>query len=114
MKISVQEKYFTDPATVFEEIEARGLHSMEMKVPPVTNDSHWHIFSTRIYILDGELNITDSARNLTFKAGPGSMVEVPERVLHSEHSPSGYSIIAGLTANPESMTGPIDLDPKLL
>jgi uncharacterized RmlC-like cupin family protein len=114
MKISVQEKYFADRATAFEDIEAHGLYAVEMNVPPVSNSSHWHTFSTRIYVLDGQLNITDSARNLTLKAGPGALVEVPERVLHSEDSPAGYSIIAGLTVDPTSMTGPVDLDPKLL
>lgn len=114
MKISVHQDHFSLPSQARDEIESLALHVMEMKVPPVKNESHWHTFSTRIYVLEGQLNITDSARNLTLKAGPGALVEVPERVLHSEHSPAGYSIIAGLTVDPASMTGPVDLDPKLL
>jgi len=114
MKISVHQNHFSLPSEARDEIESLSLHIMEMKVPPVRNESHWHTFSTRIYILEGELNITDSARNLILTAGPGAMVEVPEKVLHSEHSPAGYSIIAGLTMEPASLTGPIDLDPKLL
>lgn len=114
MKIDVIPDYFLQPAEAFDEIRSRGLHPVEMNVPPVSNDSHWHTFSTRIYVLEGELNITDSSRNLTLKAGPGALVEVPERVLHSEQSGSGYKIIAGLTVDPASLTGPIDLDPNLL
>ena len=112
--ISVRRDYFTGPSQAFEEIKAHGLHAVKMKVEPVVNESHWHRFSTRIYILEGELLITDSARKLTLKAGPGALVEVPERVLHSEESGGGYMIIAGLSVEPATLGGAIDLDPELL
>jgi hypothetical protein len=35
-------------------------------------------------------------------------------VLHAEFSASGYRIIAGMTVDPSSLTGPVDLDPDLL
>ena len=114
MKIQVRPNHFEQPGQAFREIEEHGLHPMEMDVPAVKNESHWHAFSTRFYVLSGELNITDSARKLTLKAGPGSLVEVPERVLHSEDSKTGYRIIAGLTVDPATLSGPIDLDPDLL
>jgi len=112
MKISVHPDYFSHPSQAFEEIENQGLHPIEMNVQPVRNESHWHRFSTRIYVLEGELNITDSARKLILKAGPGALVEVPERVLHSEESGTGYAIIAGLSVDPSTLTGPVDLDPE--
>ena len=114
MNIRVHPDYFGDPSEAFKEIDAPGLHPMEMNVQHVRNKSHWHHFSTRIYILEGELLITDSARNLSLKAGPGALVEVPERVLHSEESGGGYTIVAGLTIDPAMLTGAIDLDPELL
>jgi len=114
VKIRVRKNYFKDRSQACDEIKARGLHVMETDVPPVRNESHWHHFSTRIYILDGELNITDSARKLTLKAGPGALVEVPERVLHSEASECGYSIIAGLSVDPATLIAPINLEPGLL
>jgi len=114
MEIKVRHKYFSKPSQAIAEVEARGLHLLKMAVQPVRNQSHWHHFSTRIYILEGELHITDSVRNITMQAGPGSLVEVPERVLHSEESTGGYSIIAGLTVDPATLTGPVDRDPGLL
>jgi len=114
MIISVQPAYFTQRSAAFDEIARHGMHPVEMKVPPVKNESHWHTFTTRIYILEGELKITDSARNLTMTAGPGALVEVPEGTLHSEESTNGYTIIAGLSVDPASLTGPIDLGPELL
>lgn len=114
MNIDVHPDYFIQPSEAFDEIKSRGLHPVEMNVPPVSNGSHWHAFSTRIYVLEGQLEITDSERRLTLQAGPGALVEVPERVLHSEQSGSGYRIIAGLTVHPAALTGTIDLDPELL
>ena len=113
MNIVVRPGYFRSEEQAYDELESNGLFVMEMDVPAVDNRSHWHTFSTRIYILEGELLITDSARDKTLKAGPGSRVDVPERVLHSEKS-SGYKIIAGTTVDPATLTGPINLNPSEL
>ncbi|NIM69290.1 MAG: hypothetical protein GTN86_10835 [Xanthomonadales bacterium] len=109
-KISVHTDHFSDAAQALDEIEAAGWHVVEMDVPAVRNESHWHTFSTRIYILEGVLNITDSARDRVLQAGPGSRVDVPARVLHSEDS-AGYRIVAGMSVDPATLIGPIDLDP---
>ena len=114
MNIRVHPRYFNAPHEAIAEIEAQKLYPVEMLVPPVSNASHWHGFSTRIYILEGELTITDHVLKQAFTAGPGALVEVPERVLHSEFSTQGYKIIAGMTADPAGLSGPIDLDPSLL
>lgn len=108
--IAVHQDHFSTADEAREKISAAGLHTMEMNVPAVQNQSHWHTFSTRIYILEGVLLITDSARGRVLRAGPGSLVEVPAQVLHSEHS-DGYRIIAGLTTDPASLTAPVDRDP---
>jgi hypothetical protein len=110
MKVSLHRDHFSSPEQAYDEMEIAGLYPVEMDVPAVKNESHWHRFSTWIYILEGELNITDYAHDRTLKAGPGSRVDVPERALHSEES-AGYKIIAGMTVDPASLTGPIDLDP---
>jgi uncharacterized RmlC-like cupin family protein len=114
MNVRVHRGYFREPDQASAEIEAQRLYAVEMLVPPVSNASHWHRFSTRIYILDGELTITDHELKQAFTAGPGDLVEVPQRVLHSEFSMQGYKIIAGMTVDPAGLSGPIDLDPSLL
>ena len=113
MKIKVHEKHFSSASQAFDEIEIAGRYTTEMEVPSVCNKSHWHRFSTWIYVLEGELFITDSTQDKVLKAGPGSRVDVPERVLHSEES-EGYRIIAGMSINPASLTDPVDLDPSEL
>ena len=113
MKITVHRNHFSSASQAYDEIEIAGRHVVEMDVPAVSNDSHWHRFSTWIYILEGELHITDTARDRTQRAPAGSRVDVPERVLHCEAS-AGYRIIAGMTVDPASLTGPVDLDPSEL
>ena len=113
MKITVHEKYFNSTSQAFDEIEIAGKYAAEMDVPAVSNESHWHRFSTWIYVLEGELFITDTVQDKVLLAGPGSRVDVPERVLHSEKS-AGYRIIAGMTVDPASLTGPVDLYPAEL
>ncbi len=114
MKVSVYPDHFNKPEQAYDEIKSHGMHAVEMSVPPVENTSHWHEFSTRIYILEGELNITDPVQNVTIKASRGTLVEVPARVLHAELSIDGYNIIAGLSVDPSSLTSPVNLEPDLL
>ena len=113
MKLTVHRDHFSSPEQAFDEIEIAGLYTVETDVPEVKNESHWHDFSTWIYILEGELHITDKAQDRVLLAGPGSRVDVPERVLHSEES-SGYKIIAGMSADPAEVTEPVDRDPESL
>ena len=113
MKITVHRNHFNSPDRAYDEIEIAGLYAVEMSVPAVKNESHWHDFSTFIFILKGELLITDTAQDRVLLAGPGSRVDVPERVLHSEES-AGYKIIAGMSADPAGMTEAVDRDPDLL
>ena len=113
MKVSVHHGHFSAPEEAFDELEWNGLFPVEMDVPAVKNESHWHDFSTLIFILEGELIITDASNDRVHTAGPGSRVNVPVRVLHHEES-GGYKIIAGMSVDPASLDGPIDLDPGLL
>jgi len=113
MKITVHRNHFNSPDGAYYEIEIAGLYAVEMSVPEVKNESHWHDFSTWIYMLEGVLQITDTAQDRVLIAEPGSRVDVPERVLHSEES-SGYKIIAGLSVNPASLMEPVDRDPDSL
>lgn len=114
MSIAVKEKHFGTRDEALLEISNAGLFPLEMFVNPVKNTSHWHDFSTIIFLVEGELRITDVASQKTLIAGPGSRVTVPERVLHAEESVMGYRIIAGMSVDPASLTGAVDLPPDSL
>jgi hypothetical protein len=114
MSISVKEKHYDTRDEALLEISNAGLFPLEMFVSPVKNTSHWHDFSTLIFIVEGELKITDIASQKTLIAGPGSRVTVPERTLHAEESALGYRIIAGMSVDPAGLTGDVDLPPDRL
>ena len=63
-------------------VKQDGLHPLSMSVPPVRNSSHWHRFSTSLYILEGQLKITDVMLEKTYTAGPGCRVSAGEIVRH--------------------------------
>jgi hypothetical protein len=111
-KIVVHPKYFSSEDHVFDELEMNGMFIAEMDVPAVANAPHWHSFTTWMYILEGELHITDTGQDRTLTAKKGARVDVPERVLHCEES-SGYKIIAGMTEMPAE-NGEVDLPPEAL
>jgi len=111
-RIAVHTDHFHSRGQVFDELELNGLHIMEMDVPAVDNEPHWHRFSTWLYVLEGELTITDATLERSFTAGPGARVDVPERVVHSERS-AGYRIIAGLSELPDDLAE-VDLPPDRL
>ena len=113
MRISVHHEHFSLPEVAFGELEQMGLFPLEMDVPAVKNKCHWHDFTSSFYILQGQLKITDTSNDRVLIAGPGSRVDVPRGVLHHEES-TGYRIIAGMSVDPATLTGPIDLDPELL
>lgn len=113
MRITVHHNHFSLPEEAFRELEQNNLFPVEMNVPPVKNESHWHDFSTSFYILEGKLIITDASNDRVMTAGPDSRVDVPKGVLHYEKS-SGYRIIAGMSVDPSALSGPIELDPELL
>jgi len=111
-KIVVHSNHFSSEEQVYDEIEMNGLYMVEMDVPAVANQPHWHEFSTWIYMLEGELSITDTGQDKTFRATTGDRVDVPERVLHCEKS-GGYRIIAGMTSMPADPAR-VDLPPDAL
>lgn len=111
-RIAVHPDHFSDMAQVYDELEMNGLHVVEMDVPAVRNTPHWHEFTTWLYIIEGELAITDTELDRTFTAQKGCRVDVPERVLHCEES-NGYKIVAGMTEMP-AKGAEIDLPPEAL
>lgn len=92
----------------------RGLHLLELSVPPVSNDPHWHSFDAEFYILDGELELVDVASGKTLHCAPGSWVKVPARAVHAERSAGGYRIVLGTSVPATEFGEPVDRDPATL
>jgi hypothetical protein len=53
MKITLITDHFDTMDQAYSEMEQAGLNPVEMNVPAVKNESHWHDFSTWLYVLEG-------------------------------------------------------------
>ena len=114
--IEVLSNQFVDSqaATDYLQTHEHNLHVMALDVPAVSNTTHWHHFSSRFYITEGQLQLTDTSSGQTFQCKAGDMVCVPAKALHSERSKSGYSIVLGTTVPATEFGEPVDLSPELL
>lgn len=93
---------------------AAGWHTLNLDVPPVQNQDHWHQFDAVFYILEGDLTVRDANSGREFACGPGSRISVPARALHREHSSAGYRIVLGTSVPAAEFGDPVDLPPELL
>ena len=78
-----------------------------------TNAGHWHDFDAVVYIMDGELIITDLETGERCSCTRGSKITAPRGVLHSEETP-GYRATVGLPEKFENLTQPINKPPPVV
>ncbi len=94
--------------------EAAGQHVLTFDVGEVNNDFHWHDFQTTVYLVSGELTVTERDTGQTCTLVAGATLRGDEaRQVHREES-AGYRIVIGFDEDPSTITRPIDRDPALL
>lgn len=113
MSMIVTENAFTSKEQAIEEIKAANLWLLEVDVEPKQADAHWHEFYAQVYILEGQLKITDVASGIEYVCGPGTRMIVPPRTLHSEDYP-GAKIVFGISIDPAMLGEGLDRDPAEL
>ena len=113
MAITFIEQHFSSETEAQQEIEHAGLWAVKKSPAAETNQSHWHAFDAQVYILDGVLNLTDSASGNVYACTKGCKIIVPEGTLHSE-SHEGYTALFGTSVDPTQLSGPIQLPPEQL
>ena len=74
---------------------------------------HWHDFNAMIFLLDGDLTVTDCAGGETRTCGAGTIIHATKNVLHRERT-NGYRAVIGLDRDPTALTMPIDKAPEEL
>tara|TARA_B110000902_G_scaffold226603_1_gene265357 strand:+ start:557 stop:892 length:336 start_codon:yes stop_codon:yes gene_type:complete len=101
---------FKNEEEAFAQIEEAGYHVFAADYPAIKNDFHWHDFDSLIYIIKGELTVTEqeSGDSITLRAG--TKLVAAAGVVHKEES-SGYSAIFGLSVAPQSLTQPVEKSP---
>jgi quercetin dioxygenase-like cupin family protein len=110
--MDVQNNYFSDESKVLAEIEAAGYFPLKMDFPAEINDDHWHDFDSTVYILDGELIITDSETNESCVCTRGTKIVAPSGELHREKS-GGHCALVGFSIDPEELTQPVNKPPPV-
>ena len=113
MAFIVTENAFTTKEQAIEEIEAANLWVFEAELEAGEVAPHWHNFYAQTYVLEGQLNITDVAAEITYECGPGARIIGPPRTVHSEQC-GGVKIVAGLAVDPSTLDEDINLDPAEL
>ena len=92
-------------------IKDAGLYPLVIDIPAETNENHWHDFDSIIFILEGELVVTDAASGETLACGPGSRIDFPRGIIHHENH-QGYRALVGFSIDPSAFEGPLNMPPE--
>jgi quercetin dioxygenase-like cupin family protein len=110
--MEVTHNHFSDESAALAEIEAAGYNPMTVDFPAETNSDHWHDFDSILFILDGELTLTNAQTGETCVCGVGTRLKAPRGVLHREQT-EGYKALIGLSITPEEITQPVNKEPPV-
>ena len=93
---------------------AAGQFPMAFDFDAVHNDFHWHNFEAMLYVVSGEITITerDTGDACTLTSGSTIRATTPQLV-HKEDT-EGYRAVLGFLSDPAEIKQPIDRDPALL
>ena len=103
---------FDSEASAMADIEAAGFHSITMEFAAGENEPHWHDFDAFVFVLEGELVLTDVESGESRVCGPGTKVQAARGVLHRESTP-GYKALIGFSQPLDDLTQPIDKPPPV-
>ena len=108
--MDVEHNYFKDESEVLAEINAAGYFPLTLDFPAESNDDHWHDFDSMVYILEGEITITETATGDRCTCGAGTRIIASGGVLHREQT-AGHKALIGFSMNPAQLTQPVNKPP---
>ena len=108
--ITLEPNHFASAADAEAELASSELFAMEFAVPAVASAVHWHRFDAVLYLLEGELQLTDASADKVLRVTPGCKVTIPQGTLHAELS-DGYRVLLGSSIPAEQFDDPVDLAP---
>ena len=111
--MNIEHNYFSDESQVQAEIEAAGYHAVTLDFEAENNDPHWHDFDSLVYVLDGQIAVTDEQTGESCVCEKGAKITAPRGVLHREKTP-GYRAMIGLSVKPEELTQPLNKPPPVV
>lgn len=109
MAFSVTVDAFSTEAEAVAAIEMAGMQAYPADVVASERGLHWHDFDALIGIVEGELYVVDEQGDV-LTCGPGSLLEVTDRPLHTERTTAGRFVF-GFTGSYDELERPINRDP---
>jgi len=110
--MNVQPNHFSDEAQAVAEIEAAGYFPLTLDFPAEDNEAHWHDFDSMVYILEGEISVTDTETQENCICGAGTRIIASAGQLHRE-STKGHKAVIGFSISPEKLTQPVNKPPPV-
>ena len=109
--MDIRNDHFSTEGEAVAEIESAGYWPMTLSFSAEKNEDHWHDFDAMIFILEGELGLTESETGETCTCGPGTRIVAKAGVLHREEH-NGYKAVIGVSVDPATLKQPINKLPK--
>jgi len=107
MAVTVTPDRFSSESDAETFFETLGLHVLTQDRPARRSEPHWHDFDAKIFVVTGELSLTEVDTGIVHQCGPGALVEVDAGTMHVEDFPE-YRSVTGLTVPYDQMSKPID------
>jgi quercetin dioxygenase-like cupin family protein len=109
--MDIRNHYFTTEEEAVAEIKAAGFWPVTFEFQPAKKENHWHDFDSMVFVLDGEISLTEAETGETCICGPGTRVIAKAGVVHREEH-GEYKAVIGFSVNPATLTQPIDKPPR--
>jgi quercetin dioxygenase-like cupin family protein len=110
--MDIEYNYFKNESEVLTEIEAVGYFPLTLDFPAESNEDHWHDFDSMVYILEGEITITEAETGESCTCGAGTKIMAPGGVLHREQT-AGHKALIGFSIDPAELTQPVNKPPPV-
>lgn len=104
---------FDNEEEALAKIAEAGYHPVTLDFPAESNSDHWHDFDSFVFVLDGEVEITDAETGESVRCGAGTCIAAPGGLLHRENT-EGYRALIGFSVDPATLTQPVNKPPPVV
>ncbi len=107
MNANIRNDHFTSEEEAVAEIKAAGYWPLTVERFPEKTVDHWHDFDSMVFVLEGEISLTETDTGENCVCGPGTRIIAKAGVRHREEH-DGYKAVIGFSVDPATLTQPIN------
>jgi uncharacterized cupin superfamily protein len=111
MAMDLRSNHFSTEEEAVAEIKAAGFWPITVEFPAEKNENHWHDFDAMVFVLEGEVSISEAETGECCTCGPGTRMSAKAGIVHREDT-AGYKAVVGLGVDPTTLTQPINKAPE--